>query len=66
MEKILKFLKESEEFKKTDKYESMPLDMRDFFNQEIGRFKMVLEIQNLSEKGSSLMLKQGGVSFLKN
>jgi predicted nucleic acid-binding Zn-ribbon protein len=39
---ILKFVKEAEEFKKCQKYAEMPLDLRDFFNEELGRFKFAL------------------------
>ncbi len=41
---ITNFLEYAEEFKKDPKYQEMPLDMRDFFNEEIGSFKYALEI----------------------
>ncbi len=41
---ISRFLKEADEFKKTSEYETMPLDKRDFFNEEIGRFSLLLEL----------------------
>ncbi len=41
---ILQFIQEAEKFKKTDKYQEMPSNLRDYFNEEIGRFKLMLEL----------------------
>jgi len=38
---VSKFLNKAYEFKKTEEYEKMPLNLRDFFNQEIGRFEYI-------------------------
>jgi hypothetical protein len=44
-EKVLKdFIEYAEEFKKCTEYQNMPMDERDFFNEEIGSFKYALEI----------------------
>jgi len=44
-EKTIKdFLDHAEKFKKDPKYETMEPHIRDFFNEEIGKFKYVLEI----------------------
>ncbi len=44
-EKTLKdFIDYAEEFKKNPEYQNMPMNERDFFNEEIGGFKYALEI----------------------
>jgi len=50
-EKTIKdFLDHAEEFKKDPKYETMPAETRDFFNEEIGKFKYSLEILEEGKK----------------
>lgn len=44
MEEIFDFITQAEEFKKTDKYQEMPDYLRDYFNEEIGRFKGIKEL----------------------
>jgi len=44
MGKIFDFITQAEEFKKTDKYKEIPDHLRDFFNEEIGRFKVIKEL----------------------
>jgi hypothetical protein len=47
LDPVIKFIEESEKFKSTEKYKEMPLDLRDFFNEEIGRFKMLVDLESL-------------------
>lgn len=51
--RISKFIEDAEEFKKSSKYDSMPSDLRDFFNEELGKFKLFLDILKIEEKGAS-------------
>ncbi len=46
---IIKFIEDIETFKKSPKYQTMPSELRDFLNEEIGRFKMVSEIMEDKE-----------------
>lgn len=46
---VTRFIKEANEFKKESKYQEMPNDLRDFFNEEIGRFKLILEAFEIKE-----------------
>ncbi len=50
MNEIEKFIQEAEKFKKDPKYQTMPLEIRDFFNEELGRFKFALEIVDEKER----------------
>jgi len=45
------FIEKAEKFKKDPQYQTMPLELRDFFNEELGRFKLALEISDKNEKG---------------
>ena len=44
LEQIIIFIKEAEKFKDSERYKDMPNDMRDFFNEELGRYKMLIEL----------------------
>ncbi len=49
MNPILEFIGKAEEFKKDPIYQTMPGDLRDFFNEELVKFKLFLELQDLEE-----------------
>jgi len=51
LSEINKFVEEAEKFKQTETYQSMPIDKRDFFNEELGRFKLILEMNFLCQEG---------------
>ena len=50
MEEIQKFIEETEEFKKDPRYETMPAHLRDWLNEELGRFKAYLDLHALKKK----------------
>lgn len=50
MNPINEFIVKAEDFKKDPKYQTMPPELRDFFNEEIGKFKMFLELNKFEEE----------------
>lgn len=46
LSEVKRFIEQAEKFKATEKYQSMPNEHRDFFNEEIGRFKLMVELDN--------------------
>lgn len=51
LEQVKKFIQEAEKFKTTEKYQTMPSEQRDFFNEELGRFKLMVELDNSYQTG---------------
>lgn len=43
------FIKKAEKFKLCEKYKEMTPETRDFFNEELGRFKLLVELNNSSQ-----------------
>ena len=50
MKELKDFIEEAERFKKDPKYQTMSPEIRDFFNEELGRFKFALEISDEKER----------------
>lgn len=46
LQQVKILIQEAEKFKQTKKYKDMPLEQRDFFNEELGRFKLMVELNN--------------------
>lgn len=44
VKELTDFIEKAEAFKKDPRYQEMPPEIRDFFNEELGRFKYHLEI----------------------
>lgn len=51
---ITEFIGKSEDFKKDPIYQTIPLELRDFFNEEIGKFKMFLELEKIKEEKNEI------------
>jgi hypothetical protein len=49
LQQVKIFIKQSEEFKTSEMYKTMPNDQRDFFNEELGRFKLLVELNDSSQ-----------------
>jgi hypothetical protein len=47
---LSQFLEMAEVWKKDPTYQTMPLGLRDFFNQEIGRMSALIEIATLKDE----------------
>ena len=43
------FVQEAEKFKLCERYKTMPEQHRDFFNEELGRFKMLVELNEIAK-----------------
>lgn len=44
LQHVIILIEEAEKFKETDKYKDMTPEIRDFFNEELGRFKLLVEL----------------------